>query len=125
MGYSNLKGHFLSHFISVSCCYSASCNSFLSRHTFFKAEAEIAALDKEYSPIAGDSTFTKLSAELAFGSNSDVIKSGRVSNAMHMPTQTTTNFPVPPSFCQHTLLDFKCFFCHSFCPLSFIVFPLY
>jgi len=44
-----------------------------------KAEVKIAqaSLDKEYSPIGGSAEFCKLSAELAFGDDSEVITSGR------------------------------------------------
>ena len=36
-------------------------------------------LDKEYAGTTGLPDFCKLSAQLAFGENSDVIKEGRVS----------------------------------------------
>lgn len=44
-----------------------------------KAEQLIASMDHEYGPISGDASFTKLSAELALGESSEVIKSGRYS----------------------------------------------
>ncbi len=43
-----------------------------------QAEEAIANLDKEYAPISGDANFTKLSAALAFGDDSPVIKNGNV-----------------------------------------------
>jgi len=42
-----------------------------------KAEEQIANMDKEYGPISGDPSFTKLSAQLALGDNSEVVSSGR------------------------------------------------
>jgi len=47
----------------------------------FQAEKKMAAnsLDHEYGPISGLGDFTKLSAELAFGTSGDIIKAGRVS----------------------------------------------
>lgn len=38
-------------------------------------------MDKEYLPIGGLADFCKASAELALGENSEVLKSGRVSQA--------------------------------------------
>lgn len=45
-----------------------------------QAEAMIASkkMDKEYLPIAGLADFTRASAELALGENSEAFKSGRV-----------------------------------------------
>jgi len=43
-----------------------------------KAEEAISSMDKEYGPISGDSSFTKLSAQLAFGDKSSVITEGKV-----------------------------------------------
>lgn len=46
----------------------------------FQAEAMIASkkMDKEYLPIGGLADFTRASAELALGENSEAFKSGRV-----------------------------------------------
>jgi len=43
-----------------------------------KAEESLISADKEYLPIVGDAAFTKLSAELAFGNSSPVLKAGQV-----------------------------------------------
>jgi hypothetical protein len=43
-----------------------------------QAEQALISADKEYLPISGDASFTKLSAELAFGEQSPVIKNGQV-----------------------------------------------
>lgn len=51
----------------------------------FKAEKKLAAqsLDHEYGPISGLGDFTRLSAELAFGtSGGDIVKAGRVSSLL-------------------------------------------
>lgn len=50
----------------------------------FQAEAMIAAkkMDKEYLPIAGLADFTRASAELALGENSEAFKSGRVRSGL-------------------------------------------
>ena len=37
------------------------------------------SLDHEYGPISGLGDFTKLSAELAFGTSGDILKAGKVS----------------------------------------------
>lgn len=39
-------------------------------------------MDKEYLPIVGLADFTRASAELALGENSEVLKSGRVRSRM-------------------------------------------
>lgn len=50
----------------------------------FQAEAMIASkkMDKEYLPIAGLADFTRASAELALGENSEAFKSGRVRSGL-------------------------------------------
>lgn len=49
-----------------------------------QAEAEIASkkMDKEYLPIGGLADFTRASAALALGENSEVFKSGRVRSGL-------------------------------------------
>lgn len=51
----------------------------------FQAEALIAAkqMDKEYLPIGGLGEFNKACAQLALGDNNEVLKSGRVSQALN------------------------------------------
>lgn len=50
----------------------------------FQAEAMIASkkMDKEYLPIGGLADFTRASAELALGENSEAFKSGRVRSGL-------------------------------------------
>ena len=53
-----------------------------------------AALDKEYSAIGGSAEFCQLSAELAFGEDSEVLASKRVRRCESHSTAHTYTFPL-------------------------------
>lgn len=77
----------------------------------FQAEAMIASkkMDKEYLPIGGLADFTRASAELALGENSEAFKSGRVRRGWDTGGREDTQFVCGCFANVEELVGYRCF----------------